>query len=84
MGSMVRVGIVLEDWRTWEEMGNNFILVLEIRVSGQIIFFIKPHPKPYFERQKEGGYRELAGSDSGPIPFDFGVLYLEAVWKAFR
>lgn len=48
------------------------------------IHFLKPHCKHYYGRMGGGGEKGLAGSDPGPIPFDFRVLYLEAIRKAFR
>lgn len=66
-----------EFWgRKWEEMGNNFIFwVLEIRISGQIIHFLKPHPKPYFEREKN---KRAGGPRLWPSP----TLTLEFyIWR---
>lgn len=69
-------------WRKLEEIRNKFIFgVLEIRVSGQIIHFLEPHPKPYLrerERKNQKGRQAqiLALSHS-----DF--LYSEAIRKAF-
>lgn len=60
------------------KMGNNLIFgVLEIGVSGQIVKFLKLHPKPYSEREKE----KQKGWQVGALALsysDFGVLYLEA------
>lgn len=71
-------------------MGNQFIFgLLEIRVPDQITHFLKPHPKPCFEREKERKKKKTKkpkGQQARVLILshcDFGVVCLEAIQEAF-